>query len=135
MGGSGRPLNAIVSRHPMSRYLAIAALAASTSFASYILPYFGVWSHWDDRGSLVLRLNSDGTCEISSFDRATAQQQSDHCTYWVHGSRVRIRAKHSRDGEGFSNLDIELLRESNELLVHGDRPRTMRHISGQYRQE
>jgi hypothetical protein len=110
-----------------------AALASAMPLFCHAFDQRGVWSHEDERGSLSLQLNGDGSCEISALDRATGIDKRDLCTYWLHGSRLRLRAKHDRDGEGFSALDIEFLVDSNTLFVHGDKPRSLRKTIGPMR--
>ena len=80
-------------------------------------------------------MSADGSCEIVAFESVTRQTRKARCRYWIHGSRIRLRANVDRDGEGFNSLDIEHLRDTNTLIVHGDRPRVLRRNTDHWRQD
>ena len=113
-------------RHLLFTVIALASTVAMSAEGT------GAWSFADDQGSLTIHLMSDGTCLISAFHKASGRGERVECTYWLHGSRVRVRVPGQRDGEGYNRLDIEHDPASNSLIVHGEKPRTLkRQLPGQ----
>ena len=116
------------------RHLLLAVLLAFP-LAALSVEHAGVWTHSDDRGTLSISLSADGHCEVAAFEAKTRQSRTARCRYSVHGSRIRLRTNTERDGEAFNSLDIEHVRDSNSLVVHGDRPRIMRRYVDHWRQD
>ena len=119
--------NSGVSHHLGRRHmrrLIVAAIAMVSALGARADAWTGVWGIEDDRGTFSIRLNNDSTCEIASVDNLSGGVRAK-CTYWIHGSRVRIRARGVRDGEGLNRLDIEYDPQTQTLILHGDRPRVL----------
>lgn len=119
----------------MRPHLVLVALAVAIPLAATAIEHAGVWTHTDDRGTLSLSLGADGGCEIAAFETATRQTRKSRCRYWIDGSRIRLRMNAPRDVEAFNRLDIEHSRDSNTLIVHGDRPRVLRRNTDHWRQD
>lgn len=91
-------------------------------------PSFAYWAEWgvnDEEGELIIQLRANGQCSVYLADRRTAVERRVECTYWVHGGRVRLRARGEASGHGFNALEIEHLRYADTLVILGDRPRVL----------
>ena len=88
------------------------------------------WQFDDENTTVTLRLDVDGRCEISTVDKLARVKDYARCTYWVVGSRVHLRVKGERDGEGFGAMQIERDYDSGALNVRGSKTFTLKRIWG-----
>ena len=115
----------------MRRQLLIAGTGALT-IASVLaqppglpsLDLHAMWTGGNSTEMITVDLRADGKCTFSLLTRATGSTERVACIYWVHGGRVRLRARGERLGEGLNKLEIEHLRESDTLVILGDKPET-----------
>lgn len=103
----------------MIRLIIAAALFAPTASLAQVASY----GLNDREASVTFELWADGSCRITTLDKATTATSVIRCTYWVHGSRIRLRVMGEKDGTGFNALEIEHVPQSDTLLFHGADPK------------
>ena len=69
---------------------------------------------------MTIDLRSDGKCTFALEVRSNLAERMP-CTYWIHGGGIRLRALGERMGEGLNKLEIEHLRDSDTLVILGER--------------
>ncbi|QJR10037.1 hypothetical protein DSM104443_01088 [Usitatibacter rugosus] len=106
----------------MRRHLALATLLTALAPVANAadVAAFGLN---DPDASVTVELWADRSCRITTLDKATTAVSVMRCTYWIHGSRVRLRVRGEKDGEGFNALEIEHDPQSDALLFHGSNPK------------
>jgi len=105
--------------HMSSRRLFVAIVAISGSLSVQAQDYVATWEGADAKGNLALELDSDGHCSIALHDNANARDTQISCTYWLHGSRIKLRTKGQRGDEGLGEMDLEYVPQSDTVIIHG----------------
>jgi hypothetical protein len=127
-GRSTESLAIIQVRHQLLLVI-FGALTTLSALAQQPLPPtfypHATWTGGDATETITIDLRADGKCTFSLLTRATNSTERVACTYWIHGGRVRLRARGQRLGQGLNKLEIEHLRELDELVILGDTPKTL----------
>lgn len=106
-----------------SRRLLLAFVALSCSLSAQAEAYVARWGGSDTEGSLIVQLNSDRSCRIVAHSNRLDRDTRISCTYWLHGSRIRLRTKGQRGDEGLGEMDLEYVPQSDTVIIHGPTPR------------
>src|SRR5438552_18527913 len=99
-------------------------VAAPTLAAPPSYDLHATWTGGDAMESVTVDLRVDGKCTFAVARPGGAAERIP-CTYWIHGGRVRLRARGEPMGQGLNTLEIEHLRESDTLVILGDRSKTL----------
>jgi hypothetical protein len=102
--------------------IATALLLASSLGATSTPAAAATYVYSDVGVRVTLELLPDGACHVSTLDKSTMALSAVRCTYWIHGSRIRLRVRGEVDGTGFNALDIERVPQTDAVIFHGAHP-------------